>query len=441
MAMVTPLFVSVALAQHEPLLDEDSATFENRTCGERPCQMLIFASDVKSEPDSFLPPTVSTPGEIAAMAPGTWLQYGRPWTDAAPNPVPCGKPFRNILNAWNGWVRDGLRYAYVAANGGHGDGCDNGVYRYDIQTGTAELYVPHVQPNGDLETTRPIVIDENGVQIRPRSSHTYFGQFIDRDWLYHVPGSAFRDGKTDGQVWRFHVVEKRWEQLPDRRKENGKVYGQVVSMILNTPDGPIIMGKWDLCTIDLHAPVGPGKARCQKDHSFGSRSGVAWDAARNGIWHIDPKKAHIDFLAREADTLEFVQNTALSGTIAPDVLVDLSSGPGICVLPNDAILVWSKSNKLHRWDGSSWATIDVPGPPTVAKRGIYSKWSWDEQSKTCIGAASVDQGLWVYKPVMNGASDPTPEPKQDPDSASTPNEANLDYPETRNYVMRFEAHP
>ena len=73
------------------------------------------------------PTPAGVPAMIAAMAPGSWLAYGAPWDEAAPAQIPCNKRFRSILSSWNGWARDGLRYVYVAASGGHGDGCDNGV--------------------------------------------------------------------------------------------------------------------------------------------------------------------------------------------------------------------------------------------------------------------------------------------------------------------------
>jgi hypothetical protein len=387
---MAPLFVSVALAQPVQLLDQESAFVEKRFCGERPCQGPIFASDVESEPDSLLLPTVITPGEIAAMAPGAWLQYGRPCTDAAPNPVPCGKPFRNILNAWNGWVRDGLRYAYVAASGGHTDGCDNGVYRYDIQTGSVELYVPHADYNADLDTGAPIVVDGSGVQIRPRTSHTYSGQFLRGEWLYMIPGSKYKSGSRDEQVWRFNVRTKVFERLPDR----GRV-GNIAPFLLGTPSGAVFMGNWDLCNVDLDA----GTYDCQKTHNFHPNSGVAWDPVRNGFWHIDPKNGLVRFFSRNARGT-WSQDSALSGVIPSLIQSDLGAGPGICVIPDGSILVWANSNRLHRWDGAIWTTMAPPGPPPVKGRRVYNKWSWDEQSKTCIGTASVDQGLWVYKPVI-----------------------------------------
>ena len=116
------------------------------------------------EPPIEPPPSAGVPPAFVALEPGHGMEYGAPWDDVAPNPLLCGKSFKKILNSWNGWARDGLTAIYVAASGGHKDGCDNSVYRYDIQTGTPELIEPHVELNADLETSRPSVaeVDDNG---------------------------------------------------------------------------------------------------------------------------------------------------------------------------------------------------------------------------------------------------------------------------------------
>lgn len=365
------------------------------------------------------PPSANVPAAIAAMPEGTWLNYGRPWDNAAPDVIPCGKRFGTILSAWNGWARNGLRYIYVAASGGHGDGCDNGVYRYDIQTGRPELYVPHVALNAgfDDDSNKPFVANDNGVQILPRSSHTYQGQYLDGEWLYLITGSVYQRGNGDGQVWRFHTVEKRWERLPDRRLMNGKILGTVAPLALNTPDGTVFIGGRNICDAELVS----GTYDCQNDLIFSVRSSVAWDPIRQGVWHLEPRIPWARFLRRVDGVWQI--DESLSGAIPEDVGADLSSHPGLCIVPDGRVLVWANSSNLHQWDGASWTTITpASGPPHNKKRRVNSKWSWDDEARACIGGSATKEGLWIYKPESYQGADPAKPAEQtsEPEPARKP---------------------
>ena len=366
------------------------------------------------------------------MAPGTWLEYGKPWDATAPaERADCGNgfatQFSKVLSAWNGWARDGLRYAWLAASGGHGDSCDNGVYRYNIQTGEMEIVVPHIPLNAGFGTGHPYVANPNGVQILPRSSHTANGVALDGDWLYVATGSVYSRGNGDQQIWRFHTIEHRWERLPDRRRENGNKVGGNVSNLLKTPEEMLLLGEWTLCTVGL--VDGPDAYVCEHNYSFSQFGTPAWDTALNGFWYVDSKNDTARFYSRRDG--EWVRNEAISSDIPADIGADLSTAPGVCVVPDGSILVWGRSNKLHRWDGVSWDTITpASGPPTIAKRMVESKFGWDDEAQACIGASHTDQGLWIYKPVLAGqpapspvptpTPDPTPEPSPEPDPVPDP---------------------
>lgn len=362
-------------------------------------------------PDPVPDPVGGVPAAIVAMVPGTWLAYGAPWEDVAPAERLCNNSFGAVLGAWNGWARDGLRYIYVAASGGHADGCDNGVYRYDIQAGKAELVVPHVELNAGLETTRPFVADADGVQILPRSSHTGNGQYYEEPWLYLVTGSVYKDGGADGQVWRYHVIEKRWERLPDRRSADGSILGKMPIMV-KTPNGPVLMGAWMICDVDLVA----GQYDCQNKFYFSSISGVAYDPERQGIWYINSKFQSVRFL-RRIDGI-WQQDDSLSGVFPDDINID--GNPGVCVVPGQGILIWSSSADLHHWDGVDWSIINTPGGPLVTeKRKVENKWSWNDEAQVCIGGWTTNEGLWVYKPGQIG-DNPSPPPDPEPDPEPVP---------------------
>ncbi len=363
------------------------------------------------------------------MPPGSWLAYGAPWDEAAPAVDPCNRPFRKILSAWNGWARDGLRYIYVAASGGHSDGCDNGVYRYDIQTGHAELITPHVELNAGDSTWMPYVADENGIQILPRSSHTGSGQFLDGDWLYQVIGSVWRIGHTDRQVWRYHVVEKRWERLPNRIDEFDQVIGRGTPIMVKTPDGPVLVGH-NICNVDLAA----GRYDCQNILGAGEGSTVAWDPVRNGIWHLDPGVGVFRFLRRSGGIWRV--DDSLSGVIPDDIGVGLVKYAGICVVPDQGILMWSKSADLYLWDGNAWSVVRAPdGPPSVETRLVINKWSWDDEAQVCVGGSRTDEGLWVYKPA--NSSLPPPDPVPDPDPSISTGDLTHDGPATPEQISLY----
>ncbi len=157
----------------------------------------------------------NVPAVIAAMPTDSWIEYGRPWDDVAPTERVCGKPHHKTMTPWVGWARDGLNDIYLPANGGHADGCDNGVYGYDIQTGTPYVLKAHTEFNADLEGPFPFVAAADGTTIIvPHSTHSAFGHYIENGWIYLVEGSAWKHGTTLNLVWRFHIAEKRWEPLP-----------------------------------------------------------------------------------------------------------------------------------------------------------------------------------------------------------------------------------
>lgn len=368
------------------------------------------------EPEPTPEPTAGVPAAIATMPAGSWLHYGAPWDEAAPAEMPCGKRFKSVLDEWNGWARDGLRYIYVAASGGHGDGCDNGVYRYDIQTGRAENIVPHVELNADLgidpatgdDFRYPYVADENGVQILPRSSHTYKGVSFETPWFYLFTGSEYGGGISSGQVWRFHVEELRWERLPDRREADGDKIGSGIGVsLVNAPGGMVLLGGWITCDVD---PVA-GQYDCQSSpFSLKLKAGVAWDSEREGIWYVEAKHKVVRFLRRVNGAWQI--DEALSGMIPDNVLLGgmgLGRHSGICVVPGQGILVWSKSSDLYHWDGTTWSVVSAPGgPPPWINRAVESKWSWDDEAQACIGGSTVKEGLWIYKPGQIEGDPPLP---------------------------------
>ena len=204
-------------------------------------------------------------------------------------------------------------------------------------------------------------------------------------------------------------------------------------MMVKTPNGPVFMGGWNICDADLVA----GRYDCQNAFHFSVTSGVAWDPARSGIWNVDPRRQYVRFLRREDGIWQLDDD--ISGAIPNDILAGMTSKPGICVVPDGTILVWSKSADLYRWDGNVWSVVSAAdGPPFLEKRRVVTKWSWDDEAQACIGGSGTAEGLWVYKPAGPGGSPlplpvpspqpnpipgPLPAPLPDPGPASVPSPA------------------
>ena len=203
-------------------------------------------------------------------------------------------------------------------------------------------------------------------------------------------------------------MERYWERLPDR------THGGVVPFVVNTPNGAVFMSRQGPCAADLVA----GTYDCQSSFYFSSGAGVAWDPARHGIWHVDWRLevSNVRFLRRVDGVWQI--DDSLSGPIPEDIRAGLGSLPGICVVPGEGILVWSSSADLYGWDGSEWTTISAPGGPPAGGRSVASKWSWDDESGTCIGGGTTSDGLWIYKLAAGPA--PVPGPAPDPDPGPTP---------------------
>lgn len=343
---------------------------------------------------SDAPPAAGIPPAIAGLAPGAWLHHGTPWKDAfvdggAWASQPCGKRASAVLTAWNGGAWDG-RYLWVAASGGHDDGCDNGVYRYDVYTGQAEMVIPHAELNAGLDTDLPFVADADGVQILPRSSHTYEGVVVRDGRLFLMVGSPHRRGSASQQVWSLDLATLAWSRLPDRPGWSP------LARIMQRGDGSRIwLSNWRLCEADLEAG---DYSDCQNDLVYSSiYATMAWDEARGGLWHLDSRNGRLRFLHKVDGTWQI--DAALGSAALPAGIINHA---GICVVPGangGEPLIWSSAAELFRWDGAQWHTIAAPGGPGEAtQRWPLSKWTWDAAMGVCLGAHRVDQGMWIYRP-------------------------------------------
>ncbi|WP_299614820.1 hypothetical protein [Pelagibius sp.] len=425
---------------------------DNRTCDGGPCpesglsgpdsapQAIAVSSPLRPSP----PDPERTPlriAEIEAMPPGSWLHYGRPWSDIDPGRENnCGRRFGTVLGAWNGVLWDD-HYVWSWAAGGHGDGCFNGIIRYDLRTGTPEMVVPHMPLNVPLcrpfvkhtgekncywepyasETPYPGGMDQrvaewHGGFLRPRSSHIYNNMVKIGDWAYLLTGYIYGSAQGDFQVWRFNAraddVAATIERLPDRfdpdgwpdRDGDGKPDGAFfgageVNWVQLPGEPPLMFGGSTVCQADMVS----GQYRCQRHPKihFSIAATLALDEERGGVWGIDARLGRLVFVRRVGGTWAISQKLSV---IDKDLSKKYNLGnAGICLVPTENgtnPVIWGEAKELLRWDGNKLHVIDLPGGPEAARRRIFNKWTWNEDLGVCWGTWTVDEGFWVYKPAF-----------------------------------------
>lgn len=427
---------------------EDDRAVEQSACGEEPCTPNHRPSQRPAPYPGPPSPPRALSEFVAAMPAGSWGQFGQPWSVIDPGRnANCGRVFSKVLGAWNGVLWDG-RYIWQWAGGGHGDGCNNGLMRYDLEIGAPEWIVPHKPLNvpycrtfihsvtGELDcynepyvsetpwpagmnltkaerladgpTTEDVfaVEDKFGAFVRPRSSHMYNNMVRIGDWVYLVVGNIWGSGKGDYQVWRFNStvpdIESTIERVADNYdpKASGGRGGLIVggkgnvNWVSVPRRMPFALTGSGRCTpVDLEAGVWD----CEVYRRFRANGThvARWDAGRWGLWSWRPKLNNLAFSAENAAG-ELSVDRELSVTDPT-----LAYAQGLCLVPTAAginpVLV-KQNGDLIRWDGSSISTVKAPGAPTRVPWRVYNKWIWDDSVGACLGTFTTDEAIWVYKP-------------------------------------------
>jgi hypothetical protein len=384
--------------------------------------------------------------EIAAMPAGSWLPYGRPWRDLdLGRDDNCGRRLGAILGAWNGVLWDG-RYVWNWAGGGHGDGCFNGIVRYDLEAGRAEVIVPHLPLNVPLmrvfryeadgvtpadgwfepyasDTPAPVGLDStkrqrfaagvwierddfrstrHGNYLRPRASHIYNNMVRIGDWIYLPTGGIFGSGKSDWQVWRFNVSDpaNTIERLPDRwdpagRGGRGDGIGGIAVNWIERPGQPALMVSGSTyCEPDMVA----GEYNCTSGPGFSGTLNAVWDQSRGGFWALDTQRELLAFVQPDGSG-NWASRTIVKDPVLKNNLIGYA---GICIVPTDSgtnPVILGKDARLLRWDGEALSVVaGQTGQPVTTAGSILNKWRWNETLGVCLGIWDWDEGLWAWRP-------------------------------------------
>ncbi|HEX9801623.1 MAG TPA: hypothetical protein VGB35_00045, partial [Gammaproteobacteria bacterium] len=415
------------------------------------------------------PPPAGNLQAILDMPAGSWLAYGLPWStletsgELQSNRDDCGPNLSSIIGAWNGVAWDG-RYLWNFAGGGHGDGCFNGIVRYDLETASPEVVAPHVplnvpvcwgpftKANGQQDcyyepyasaTPAPIcstTTDPNcggftlaeilaagtnypvadaqaneapgsetfGAFLRPRSSHMYNNMIRLGDYIYLTTGQTYGGTKDDNQVWRFNVNDpaNTIERLPN------KTAGGYNTNVHDVPGhGPLFFGGGQVCTADYVA----GVYDCQSYGGITISQGATavWDDTENGLWVFDKNLNRLSFIQEVGGIWTTVESITDATVLSKSGL----GNAGICLVPTDNgtnPVIWGENATLIRWDGTALSEVTGQvGQPATSSGAVLNKWTWNDDLGACLGSWSWNRGIDAWRPDFSNweqASLPPPEP-------------------------------
>lgn len=169
--------------------------------------------------------------------------------------------WRNIQHSWSGGVCANDRL-YIFG-GGHNDSPHNGVLSVDPSTGIWEresepsglLWVNDIPcPNDICDAPHgpcPVSYNKNGAPSpkcgemydgKPTSRHTYYYLAADDSYIYTIYGGLFPGGNANSSpsMWRFNLITRLWEVLPDPNQAKAHGHLQVVGnkLYLFNKQGP-----------------------------------------------------------------------------------------------------------------------------------------------------------------------------------------------------------
>lgn len=338
---------------------------------------------------------------LDALRPGEWYEVPNSALRAVlPVPKAPGDPGA-ITGAWNGATYDPVRDALIlAANGGHTDYGGNEVYAFSLASLSWQR----------LTDPSPAPLPQQGQEElpdgKPASRHTYSGvTFLGNvDKVFITGGSLWsEDGRGSKGAWTFDVPSRTWQRRADAPG------GQVTAMAAYDPVSGLAFSLLQYGTLAAYDPV---------KNKWSGRANINWagfDPARTMVLH--PKRRML-LVVGGGEVFGFDLGSFFSGrrdlaTTGGDPIVK-AQGPGLAYDPvADRIVGWAGGGDVYSLDlrTRTWTRYPPLGdrvPGEAPHQGTFGRWQYVPSKDLFIGVNSIDENVWLYRPVRPAAARPSP---------------------------------
>jgi hypothetical protein len=343
-------------------------------------------------------PASRAANRLEAIRPGEWYEVpNSKLREVLPSPPPPGDP-RNIMWAWNGGTYDPVRDALILpAGGGHEDYGGNEVYAFSIGSlSWKRLTDPSpapIYPDGQGREEAP--------DGRPASRHNYSGVafLANVDKVFLTGGSLWSPaGGGSKGAWTFDVLSRTWQRRADPPGS------QVTAMAAYDPVSGLAYALVQNGTLAAFDP---------KKNTWTAESSIDWagfDPARTMVVH--PTRRML-LVIGGGDVFGYSLGKSGAGgaraitTTGGDPIVN-AQGPGVAYDPvADTLVGWMGGGDVYsldlgtrKWTRQGPATGPVPGQ--APHTGTFGRWQYVPSKDLFIGVSSIDENVWLYRPVRRG---------------------------------------
>lgn len=313
------------------------------------------------------------------------------------NMVP--QPPGATIDAWNGLaaVSDATRAMWVsAANGGHTDSSDNGVYAIDFLQGSPKWTTLHAPTPLAQRPTQSqagagmpaVPYDSDGT---PNSCHSYFGlQFCPQRNLVIRPfGSALwyaaqSSPKMDG----FNLATSEWE--PAGTFQDSIYFGGVFSVCTDQRTGDIYVGTVNYQIAKWTQTTGSwGTVPLASSFGVPGYHGTIIDGKRNRLVR--------SYYGGSLASLPCLDLTTFSVTLGHTGITDTPVGEGRIIHDTDADLYYV-TDSVGVWsiDPVTFTATTVAPLPVKAVNGVQSRFSYFPLLKGIVYYPNFTSDIYFY---------------------------------------------
>lgn len=359
------------------------------------------------------------PGSIASVYP---TPPSGPW---------CGSP-GGILGSWNGAAFDPVNNLLYFHGGGHGDWCGNGVYEFDLETGSWErIYNPDALTFLAVHSTNPLrycwVPDLRQV---PGSTHTYDGlQFSTQTGTFFHFRGFWAQGSNcfdNGTAWTIDPTDPRI--IPPADADDAATYE------FNPSRTETRNGLAPLTWRRLFNHMGSVNARLPRSVELGDGQLLLGSNAR--LYAFDPVTGtlgnQVQFLGDQGYGTAVYWNGLVFSALNNLRVLDLATGSTLPAIGapdgDDHGLTVDADGVLYLWDGlhtiytldyaageTIWTTHDwsAGGPQVTGGQSVLSKFQYVPSHDVIVAYATDQTGVFIY---MHPGSGQVGEGEPDPEA-------------------------